>query len=60
MKMKKTRIDLGNGLIYENGEIKECITEGTSVKEWMSWDEGWQWVLDSLKKLEENQDEKNL
>lgn len=46
---KKVRIDLGRGLIFEDGELKE----GQPSQEWMTWDEGWQWVIASLKKIKD-------
>ena len=50
MKKKDNEIiDLGNGCIYENGEIKEMISE--NEKDWMTWDEGWDWVIESLRKI---------
>ena len=45
-------IDLGHGCIYENGEIKEIISE--NKKDWMTWDEGWDWVIQSLQKIHGN------
>lgn len=53
--MKKhthTSIDLGNGFYFNDGEIKNRVNESTECKEWMTWDEGWKWVI-SLKKIEE-------
>lgn len=50
MKKKDNEIiDLGHGCIYENSEIKEIISE--NEKEWMTWDEGWDWVIESLLKI---------
>ena len=46
---KNEIIDLGHGCIYENGEIKEIISENN--KYWMTWDEGWDWVIQSLQKI---------
>lgn len=48
---KTVKIDLGNGCLFENGEIKSVLTEEQESEIWMSWDEGWQWVINSLQKI---------
>jgi hypothetical protein len=45
---KKVRIDLGNGCLFEDGVIKSVLSEEQESDIWMSWDEGWQWVINSL------------
>ena len=50
---KKVKIDLGHGFIFEYGEVKKVLKEGQPSKEWMTWDEGWQWVISSLKRLKQ-------
>lgn len=41
---------LGYGCIYEDGEIKDTKDfEDT----WLTWDEGWLWVMDSLRRIDE-------
>lgn len=47
--MKKS-LYLGYGCIFEDGEIKE-IDDSEDI--WMTWDEGWQWVMDSLRRIDE-------
>ena len=45
-------IHLGNGFIYVDGRIKESINKGSmSNKEWLTHEECWKWVADSLKKI---------
>lgn len=59
--MKNKKINLGNGCYYENGELHEALDENIqSPKEWMTWDEGWQWVINSLSKIEELENESDL
>ena len=48
---KIVKIDLGNGCLFENGDIKSVLTEEQESEIWMSWDEGWQWVINSLQKI---------
>jgi len=49
---KKERIDLGNGFICEGGIVKETVNENSgNNKEWLTHDECWQWVADSLRKI---------
>lgn len=48
---KKVKIDLGHGCVFENGEIKSLLSEKQESEIWMSWDEGWQWVISSLEKI---------
>ena len=50
-KNKKVRIDLGNGCLFEDGEIKSVLSEEQESETWMTWDEGWQWVIGSLEKI---------
>ena len=50
---KKVKIDLGHGFIFEDGEVKKVLKEGQPLQEWMTWDEGWQWVISSLKRLKQ-------
>ena len=50
---KKVKIDLGHGLIFEDGEVKKVLKESQPSQEWMTWDEGWQWVIGSLKKIKD-------
>ncbi len=45
------RIDLGRGCYYEDGEIKSTLSEGRESEIWLTWDEGWQWVISSLEKI---------
>ena len=48
---KIVKIDLGNGCLFENGDIKSVLTEEQESEIWMSWDEGGQWVINSLQKI---------
>lgn len=48
---KKVKIDLGHGCLFENGEIKSLLSEEQESEIWMSWDDGWQWVISSLEKI---------
>ena len=50
---KGVKIDLGYGCLFEDGEIKSVLSEEGESDIWLTWDEGWQWVLSSLKKLAE-------
>ena len=50
---KKVKIDLGHGLIFEDGEVKKVFKEGQPSQEWMTWDELWQGVIGSLKKIKD-------
>ena len=50
---KKVKIDLGHSFIFEDGEVKKVLKEGQPSQEWMTWDEGWQWVISSLKRLKQ-------
>lgn len=53
MKNKNNEIiDLGNGFIYENGKVKDIINENSiNKKEWLTHEECWEWVANSLKKI---------
>lgn len=48
---KKVKIDLGNDCLFEDGEIKSRLSEEQKSEKWMTWDEGWQWVINSLEKI---------
>lgn len=49
-------LDLGNGLYIENNELKERVDEHLDNDEFVSWEEGWSYVLDSLNKIKEYQE----
>ena len=53
---KKVRIDLGYGCLFEDGEIKSVLSEEEESDIWLTWDEGWHWVISSLKKIAEKYD----
>ena len=55
---KKVRIDLGNGCLFEDGVIKSILSEEQEFDIWMSWDEGWQWVINSLEKIADEYEHK--
>lgn len=48
---KNVKIDLGYGCLFEDGEVKSVLSEKQESEIWMSWDEGWQWVISSLEKI---------
>jgi len=52
------RIDLERGCYYEDCEIKSTLSEGRESEIWLTWDEGWQWVISSLEKIEDCYEEK--
>ena len=56
---KKVKIDLGHGCLFEDGEVKSVLSEEQESEMWMTWDEGWQWVINSLKKIADEYDEHN-
>lgn len=45
------RIYLGYGCYFEDGEIISTLSGEEKAEKWMSWDEGWQWVISSLEKI---------
>ena len=45
------RIDLGRGCFFEDGEIKSTLSKEQESEMWLTWDEGWQWVINSLQKI---------
>jgi len=45
------RIDLGYGCYFVDGEIISTLPEDEESEIWMTWDEGWQWVIGSLEKI---------
>lgn len=50
--VKNEIIHLGNGFIYIDGRIKESVNKASvSNKEWLTHEECWKWVADSLKKI---------
>lgn len=53
MKKNSNLVNLGNGVYFDGMEIHEKLDENSNVKEWMTWEEGWSWVISSLKKIEE-------
>lgn len=55
---KKVRIDLCNGCLFEDGVIKSVLSEEQESDIWMSWDEGWQWVINSLEKIADEYEHK--
>lgn len=55
---KKVRIDLGNGCLFEDGVIKSVLSEEQESDIWMSWDEGWQWVINSHEKIADEYEHK--
>ena len=45
-------IELGMGFVYEDGKIKDILNEDSvNKKEWLTHEECWEWVTDSLKKI---------
>ncbi len=45
-------IELGMGFVYEDGKIKDILNEDSvNNKEWLTHEECWEWVADSLKKI---------
>lgn len=51
--LKKDKIYLGKDCYIEDGEIKSTLSEEQESEKWMTWDEGWQWVISSLEKIGE-------
>ena len=57
MTNKKERIDLGNDFIYEDGIVKDSVDENlVNKKGWLTHDECWLWVADSLRKIYNKQE----
>lgn len=46
------KIDLGYGIYFEDGEIISTQSQEQETEIWMSWDEGWKWVISALEIIE--------
>jgi hypothetical protein len=44
--------------LFEDGVIKSVLSEEQESDIWMSWDEGWQWVINSLEKIADEYEHK--
>ena len=51
-------LDLGYGLVIENNELKDLLTESdNSLNEMLTWEEGWEYVIQTIKKLKPYEDD---
>lgn len=51
-------LDLGESIYIENNEIKERVNEN-QIPHFVSWDEGWRYVLSALDKIKNYDEQQN-
>ena len=51
-------LEISESLYIENNEIKERLNE-SSTPQFLSWDDGWQYVLSSLSKIMNYNEQQN-